>query len=537
MTADLIILPERVRTLEPAPSASAEAAPPAVAEAVAVAGGRLVAVGARDAVLAWRGPATEVVTLPGACLLPGFHDAHVHLGQHGLELAAVALHDVPTIDGALARVAERARTTPVGSWITGAGFALERWGVSARDTSVLSAAALDAVAPDQPVLLRSQDLHAGWANRAALRAAAIHRHTPDPEHGTIARDAEGEPSGYLIEHAVDMVSRAIPVPDAASWAAAVRAAGADMAARGITTVHHMAFEAPAGWRAIADAASGDDYPLRVWACIPHADVEHAAAIGLAGGHGGERFTVGGAKFFADGALGSRTAWMLEPYHGSSDQGMQVEPAEVLRERFRFVVEAGFTPVTHAIGDAAVRVVADALEATADAWRPAGLLPRVEHAQHVHPDDVARLGRLGVVASMQPIHLTFDAASIVSLLGDRQERAFPMRSLAAAGAVLAFGSDAPVAMPDVLAGLRAAVRRSGSDGTPLPLNEALGVEAALRAFTHGAAIAIGRGHRSGLLRVGCDADLVLLDHDPVDALDDLQVLATLSAGRFTYRADV
>lgn len=535
MTADLIILPERVRTLEPAPSLGVEAAPPAVAEAVAVAGGRLVAVGARDAVLAWRGPATEVVTLPGACLLPGFHDAHVHLGQHGLELAAVALHDAPTIDDARARVAERARATPAGSWITGAGFALERWGVSTRDTSVLSAAALDAVAPDHPVLLRSQDLHAGWANGAALRAAAIGRHTPDPEHGTIARDADGEPSGYLIEHAVDIVSRAIPVPDAASLAAAVRAAGADMAARGITTVHHMAYESPAGWRAIADAASGDDYPLRVWACIPHADVEHAAAIGLAGGHGGERFTVGGAKFFADGALGSRTAWMLEPYHGSSDQGMQVEPAEVLLERFRFVAEAGFTPVTHAIGDAAVRLVTDALEATADAWRPAGLLPRVEHAQHVHPDDVARLGRLGVVASMQPIHLTFDAASIVRLLGDRQERAFPMRSLAAAGAVLAFGSDAPVAMPDVLEGLRAAVRRRGTEGTALPMDEALGVEAALRAFTHGAAIAIGRGHRSGLLRVGYDADLVLLDHDPVDALDDLQVLATLSAGRFTYGA--
>ena len=537
MTADLIILPERVRTLEPTVSAGPEAAPPALAEAVAVAAGRLVAVGGRDEVLGWRGPATEVVTVPGGCLLPGFHDAHVHLGQHGLELAAVALHDVATLDGALARVAERAHTAPAGAWITGAGFALERWGVSARDTSALSAAALDAVAPDHPVLLRSQDLHAGWANHAALRAAGISRHTPDPEHGVIARDAAGEPSGYLIEHAVDLVSRSIPLPDAATLAAAVRAAGADMAARGITTVHHMAYESPAGWRAIADAASGDDYPLRVWACIPHADVEHAAAIGLAGGHGGERFTIGGAKFFADGALGSRTAWMLEPYLGSGDVGMQVEPTQVLHERFRYVAEAGFTPVTHAIGDAAVRVVADALEASADTWRPAGLLPRVEHVQHVHPNDVARLGRLGVVASMQPIHLTFDAASILSLLGDRAERAFPMRSLAAAGAVLAFGSDAPVAMPDVIEGLRAAVRRRGSDGSPLPRREALDVDTALRAFTHGAATAIGRGHRSGLLRVGFDADLVLLDHDPVDSLDDLQVLATLSAGRFTYRAGV
>ncbi len=526
MTADLIVLPERVRTLDPKAAA--------VADAVALAGGRVVAVGRRDEVLAWRGHATEVVTLPGGCLLPGFHDAHVHLGQHGISLSAIDLHDAATMGVALTRVAERARTQPAGTWITGAGFALQRWGVPAGDTSALSAAALDAVAPHHPVLLRSQDLHAGWASGGALRAAGIDSRTPDPEHGTIVRDATGEPSGYLVEHAVGLVARAMPAPDAATLAAAVRAAGADFARRGVTTVHHMAYEAPAAWRAFADAASGDDYPLRVWACIPHADVEHAAAIGLATGHGGARFSVGGAKFFADGALGSRTALMLEPYLGTGDRGMPVEPPEVLHERFRLVAEAGFAPVTHAIGDAAVRAVADALERSADVWRPAGLLPRVEHVQHAHPDDVARLGRLGVVASMQPIHLTFDAASIVSALGDRQDRAFPMRSLAAAGAVLAFGSDAPVAPPDVIEGLRAAVRRRGADGTVLPLDEALDTETALRAFTHGAAAAIGRAHRSGIVRVGFDADLVVLDHDPLESLDDLRVLATLSAGRFTYR---
>ena len=522
MDADLILLPGRVRTLD---------AERPTAEAVAVAAGRVVAVGSRDDVLALRGPSTELLEVAGACVLPGFHDAHVHLAQHGMALAAVGLHDVPDVEGAVARVAARADATPPGTWITGAGFALDRW-----DVRTLDAATLDAVSPLHPVVLRSQDHHAGWANRAALAAAGIDAATPDPPNGVIVRDADGRPTGYLLEHAVGLVQAAIPPADAAAWRQAVRAAGDDLARRGITTVHHMAYEPPAAWRAIADAASGDDYPLRVWACVPHADIEHAAAIGLAGGHGGARFSLGGAKFFADGALGSRTAWMLEPYVDAPGTGMSVDAPATLRERFALAIAAGLAPVTHAIGDAAVRAVTDALEATADAWRAAGLRPRVEHVQHAHPDDVARLGRLRVTASMQPIHLTFDAASIRAALADRVDRAFPFRSLAAAGALLAFGSDTPVAAPDVFEGLRAAVRRVGADGTPLPSGEAIDATTALTAFTHGAATAIGRGHRSGRVRVGFDADLVVLDHDPVDALDDLRVLATLSDGRFTYRAD-
>lgn len=519
MSADLIVLPQRVRTLDPTA---------ALAQAVAVAAGTVVAVGERADVLRWRGPRTEVVEAPGACLLPGFHDAHVHLGHHGMALTSVALHDAPDLATALERVAEQVRRTPAGRWITGAGFALDRWGVSG-----LEASWLDAVSPQHPVLLRSQDHHAGWANSAALTAAGIDAATPDPAHGRIVRDGTGAATGYLLEHAVDLVARAAPPAEVERWREAVRAAGVDLASRGITTVHHMAYEPPSAWRAIADLASGPDYPLRVWACIPHADVEHAAAIGLAGGQGGARFWVGGAKFFADGALGSRTARMLEPY-ADGGVGMEVEPAGTLAERFRAVAAAGFAPVTHAIGDAAVRSVLDALEASADVWRPAGLLPRIEHVQHAHPDDVARLGRLGVVASMQPIHLTFDAASIRRALPDRLDRAFAFRSLAAAGALLAFGSDTPVAPPDVFTGLRAAVERRGADGSELPRAEALDVDAALRAFTFDAAAAIGRSERSGLIRVGAEADLVLLDHDPCEELADLAVLATFSAGRATYR---
>ena len=297
----------------------------------------------------------------------------------------------------------------------------------------------------------------------------------------------------------------------------------------------MAYEPPIFWRALAKRASDRAYPLRVWACIPHEDIEHAVAIGLATGQGGDRFQVGGAKFFADGALGSRTAWMLDPYP-TGGHGVAVDDPEVLAERIPLALEAGLAPVIHAIGDAANRAVLDALAALRSRWGTKGLRPRIEHAQHLHPDDVPRFGSLGIVASVQPAHLPFDAPSIRQLLGDRIGRAYPWRTLEATGALLAFGSDAPVATPDVFATLRAAVRRIGVDGEPLRKGESLSVDRALAAHTHGAAQAIGWGDRSGQILEGYDADLCVLDHDPLVTLEDLSVMGTVQAGRWTYRND-
>jgi predicted amidohydrolase YtcJ len=523
MTADVLLLPGRVRTGDPAQP---------LADAVAWRGGRIVYVGDRAGARAHTGSATRVLEVAGGCALPGLHDAHVHLTQHGLELGQVKLDDAATLDEGLRRVAAAARGRAPGSWVLGAGFALQRWGVA-----TLRRQDLDRVAPDHPVLLRSQDHHSAWANSAALAFAGVDAATPDPAHGTVVRDADGAPSGLLLERALHLVWDRLPRPDAPALAAALDDAAADLAARGITTVHHMAYEPPSYWRALAGKASradGGTYPLRVWAAIPHADLEHAAAIGLAGGQGGDFFAVGGAKFFADGALGSRTAWTLEPYP-EGGTGVTVDGPDVLQARFALAAEAGFAPVVHAIGDAANRAVLDALAATEALWRGAGLRPRIEHVQHLHQDDVARLARLGAVASMQPIHLTFDAPSVRALFPDRLDRAYRTRDLLDAGVVLAFGSDTPVASPDPFEGLRAAVRRMGVDGAPLGADQALTTEEALRAYTAGAAFAIGRERRSGVLRVGADADVVVLDHDPVDDLDDVQVRATFLAGEATFEA--
>lgn len=499
------------------------------ADAVAWSGGRIVAVGGRSEVMAFAGPRTRIIEAPELCVLPGFHDAHVHLTQHGLELEQVQLQDTATLAEGLARVAAAAALQPAGRWILGAGFALQRWGVRGLDRRDL-----DRVAPRHPVLLRSQDHHSAWANSAALSFAGIDRHTPDPEHGTIVRDADGEPTGLLLELALQLIWSKRPELDLSQLLRALDAAGRDLAAKGITTVHHMAAEPASYWRALAWRASqrSGSYPLRVWASIPHADLEHAQAIGLASGQGGADFVIGGAKFFADGALGSRTAWMLDAYP-EGGVGVAVDGPEVLRARFELAARAGLTPVTHAIGDAANRAVIDALEATASVWRAARLRPRIEHVQHLHPDDVARIARLGVIASMQPIHLTFDAPSIRALFAEHIGRAYRMRELLDAGVPLAFGSDTPVASPDVLVGLRAAVTRMAHDGELLGIDQAIGVREALRAYTAGAAYAIGREGHSGELKAGFDADLVLLNHDPVVSLDDVAVVATIKGGRVTF----
>lgn len=497
------------------------------AEAVLVRGERIAFVGPLEEAGARAAPDAERVDLGGRCLLPGFHDAHVHLTQHGLDLSRLRLYDTRTLGEALERVAARTREQEPGSWIEGSGLSMSRWNVSRLDKRDL-----DRVSPEHPVVLRSQDGHSVWANSLALERAGIHRGTPDPEHGVIEQDERGDLTGRLLELATKLPGRAIPPPSEAELQGALRRAGDHLAGLGITTVHHMAYEPARNWRQLALAASREGFPLRVWACIDHEHIEAADALGLATGQGGDRFTVGGAKFFADGALGSLTAWLLSPYDGTDTVGVTVHGPELLAERFPKAFASGLTVVTHAIGDAANRAVLDALEATRELWEAKGLRPRLEHAQHLHPDDVARFAQLGVVASMQPIHMTFDAKRIGELLAEREDGAYRTRSLLDSGAVLAFGSDTPVADPDVIAGLRAACTREAVGGGHLNPAEAVSLDEALAAYTRGAAYAIGREGRSGRLKAGYDADLVVLSHDPHASLDGLSVAGTMMAGAWT-----
>ncbi len=501
------------------------------ASGVAMAAGRVLAVGDASELHAVAGPDTRVIDFGSACLMPAFHDAHVHLTRHGIELDYLDVSSATSLAAGCGLISERAAAGAPDGWVIATGFALQRWNLATVGRE--EAAALEAAALGRKVLMHSQDHHSAWASRAALAAAGLTAASDLGPGARIVLDERGDPTGLLLEEAVDPVSDAASQPTRQDLRAALARAGKHLASLGIATVHHMAAEGPELWRELALTASDDAYELRVWACIPHQQIEAAAAIGLATNQGGRNFRVGGAKFFADGALGSRTAWMLEPYAGTAEVGMVMDGPDVMRERMPMALAAGLVPVVHAIGDAATRATLDAFEATAEQWRALGLRPRLEHAQHMHPDDVARAGRLGVVASMQPIHLTFDLPSIAALLPERLTRAYAMRSLAAAGAPLAFGSDTPVASPDVFVGLRAACRRADATGARLNPSEALSPDAALAAYTTGAAYAIQAEHRSGMLRPGFDADVVVLSHDPLVSLDGLEVLATIKGGTFTY----
>lgn len=509
--------------------------PPAPrAEGVAVRGDRILEVGSASDLHALAGPHTRVIELGGRCLMPGFHDAHVHYTRHGLELTRLDLSGTRSLPEACQLLSEWSTGLAEGDWVRGSGFALNTWGLPTIGRA--GAAALEAAVGGRPTVLDSQDHHSTWASRAVLELAHVTAATPTPTEGVVARDADGNPTGLLAEKAIALVSGVIPATTTTELRSALAGAAKHFASLGVTTVHHMAAEPADYFRELALAASDDSHGVRVWACLPQEALESAADIGLATGIGGRNFVIGGAKFFADGALGSRTAWMLEPYAGTDSVGVAVDGPAVLAERIPMAVAAGLTPVVHAIGDAANRAVLDAFEAAVPALAEQGLRPRLEHAQHMHEVDVARAGALGVIASLQPIHLTFDAVAIDTLLPDRADRAYPMRSLKRAGAHLAFGSDTPVASPDVMIGLRAACRRRTAGGSRLNPAEAVAPDEALEAYTAGAAYAIGWEDRSGRVRAGFDADLVVLSHDPIVSLDALEVIATMKGGVFTHGGD-
>ncbi len=495
-------------------------------EALAIRGDKILCAGTEtEAREATHKP--QVIDLKKRCLMPGFHDSHVHLTYHGFEIGQLDLSEAKTLGAALDLIAERTRNTPQGDWITGAGFLMARWGVNSLDKSIL-----DKVASHHPVFLKSQDHHSSWANSLALQKAGITAKTPQPEHGEIVKDANGEPIGIFLERANDLIAQALPEITREDIRQAVLDAGKDFASLGITTVHDMAVQKPHEWREMANLASQPDYPVRVWACIDQDKIEHLAALGLATGQGGENFQIGGAKFFADGALGSMTALMLGPFAGTNVYGFPVHSRELMQERFPLAIQAGLVPVIHAIGDAANQIVLDCLEASKLLWQAQNMRPRIEHAQHLHPSDIPRFAQMGVIPSMQPIHYRFDAKRTTELLPDRLEGTHAWRKLIQAGSVIPLGSDTPVATPDVILGLETACTRK-AESVEFGHDQVLSIDEALAGYTRHAAYAIGWEHRSGQLQKGFDADVVILSHNPHQGLGGLSVQATMKAGKWTF----
>ncbi len=470
-------------------------------------------------------PGAEVLDHRDSWLTPGLTDAHLHLVGYGFSLKTINLENTTSSAEAVLRVRARLPELQDQAWIQGRGFNINLW----SDAEYPSAAMLDALGTDGAIALRSRDGHSLWVNSRGLTLAGVHAGTPDPAGGLIVRDRHGNPTGTLLENAMDLVKRVMPVPSLEEAVGAARLGAEQMRQYGFTAAHTMALEPSLYLHAMQELSARGELPLRVWACVPHADLESLEALGIradAGGLVGPQIRLSGVKFFADGALGSRTALMLTDYQGHpGERGVAVDTPETVFERGTRALTLGFSPVIHAIGDRANREMLDVLERLSPLARQRNVKLRLEHAQHLSPEDVERFGLLGVVAGVQPIHLVGDTEMTDKLLGGTRARTtFAFRSLLASGATLALGSDAPVATPDPVLGLEAAVRRLDARGGRWHGDEAMTRSEALRGYTTAPALAAGWEGWYGRVAPGCAADFTLWDGDPLS--DDAKPLEAI-----------
>jgi hypothetical protein len=490
--------------------------------------GIIAAVGAgKD--LAGRLPTgAPVVEVPTALITPGFVDAHTHFAQWALKRRQVDLTGAGTREEAVRRVAGG---HPSQGWVLGQGWDANDW------SEPPTRAALDAVQPAAPVFLDSLDVHAAWVNSTALSRAGLSSETPDPPGGRIVRDAAGDPTGLLLERAVDLVRRAVPEAPSDLLEEALLLGQQEAHRLGVTGIHDM--EELRVLEAFRRLEATDRLALRVLFHPPVAELAGLIARGVRSGTGSAWITHGGVKLFLDGSLGSQTAWMLEPYEGSRDRGMPLTSREDAAGAVRLAAEQGISATVHAIGDAAVRRALDILEPLPRV----GLPHRIEHFQCVHPDDLDRAGRAGLVLSMQPAHLLVDIPLAERHWGRRGRGAYAFRTLAARGSRLVFGSDAPVAPLDPRPGVFAAMERRapGSRGDAAwYASERLPFDAVVRACTEAPAAAAGWTPRIGALRPGAAADLVAWEVDPAvhagagDGFLHARVLLTVVNGAIVFQ---
>jgi predicted amidohydrolase YtcJ len=487
--------------------------PPAVAGSLAVRGGRIVYLGDDGGAEAWRGKATRVIDLAGRAVVPGLIDAHSHLLGLGSALGEIDLRGAASFDEAVRRVREAASHVSAGGWLRGRGWDQNLWPGKAFP----SHQPLSRAVPDHPVWLTRVDGHAALLNARAMAVLGIDAGTKDPVGGRLPRDAAGQPTGVLVDRAMELAAGRIPPPTPAELQSRLLAAARHCLERGLTTVTDMGVDESA-YAAYSELRRAGRLPLRVALFL--SDEEALLARWFARGAEIDpkaRLQVRGVKMYADGALGSRGAALLEPYSDDpGNLGLLVTAGAHLEEVARRAASHGFQVAIHAIGDRGGLLALDAMERALGGPHPE-LRFRLEHAQVLRVQDIERMARLGIIASMQPTHATSDMPWAQDRLGEaRLERAYAWRKVLAAGGRLALGSDFPVESADPRLGLYAAVTRQDLDGQPpggwLP-GERLTREEALRGFTLDAAWSVFLESEVGSLTPGKRADLVVFARDP------------------------
>lgn len=510
-------------------------------QALLVDQGKVVATGNR-AELSKRAGNAKVIDGHGHTLLPGLIDAHGHVLELGYARNRADLTGTQSLDEALAKVKAYAAAHPDAKWITGGGWNQEIWKLGRFPT----AKELDAVVPDRPVWLSRVDGHAGWANTAAMKLAGITKATPDPHGGRIEHDADGKPAGVFVDGATALIDAKVPAPTAQQKAAALDTALAEMASVGLTGVSDAGIDL-ANYQLYRQYADAHKLTARIYAMIlgTDGDFDVISKSGPLIGYGDDFLTVRAVKLFADGALGSRGAAMLQPYSDDPhNRGLLFMQPDEMAAKIGKALGKGYQVGIHAIGDHANREVLDSY-AAAYKLHPDGirLRNRVEHAQIVSLQDIPRYVPLHLIASMQPTHATSDMNMAEDRIGrDRIQGAYAWQRFLKQGTIVAGGSDFPVESPNPFYGLYSAVTREDHEGQPpggwYPEQDMTLVEA-LRAFTLDAAYAEHAETMLGTLEPGKWADFILVDHDvikdPASKIWNTKVLQTWVGGKQVYAA--
>jgi predicted amidohydrolase YtcJ len=542
--ADVVLKNGRIHTLSPGP--------PKPQRALCWAKNRILAVGDESAVdphTTWR---SEVIDLKGAVVVPGLTDSHAHLEGLGRMLDDVNLLGVPSLEALCEKVADRAAVSRPGEWIQGRGWDPSQW--PGRRLPVH--APLSRLTPHNPVWLKRRDGHSGFANQRALEIAGIGRNTPDPDGGRILRDDKGDPTGVLVELAMGLVEQRLPKSTTADYQRWFTLAQDECAKQGLTCVHDAGITAGA-LEALKVMVREEMLSIRLYGMFWAPDPEQIAKFAqrqtpfVRLGREG-LLTLRAIKLYMDGSLGSRSAWMLNPYHdvpvgpdGSPNVGMNLLAVDRLMEIAQEAILRGYQVCTHAIGDRANREVLNAYEMILSELVEGDHRPRIEHAQFLDPADIPRFGSLGVVASVQPSHAVGDMKLVPERLGPAGHTGgYAWRKLADAGAHVALGSDFPVEKVSPLWTLYCAVARQDAAGRPpggwMP-EMRLTARESLLGMTREAAYASFQEEDLGAIAPGFLADLTILSDDilaiaPGDMLRT-EVLGTVVGGKFRYRSGI
>ncbi len=510
------------------------------ATALVIAHGRFHALGSDSEILNAYSNADNILDLNGRTLWPGLTDAHVHL-QHLAESLAMVDCETDTLEECLSQVKSAAENLPEGAWLRGHGWNQNRWPEAFGNKEQL-----DAVCGGHPAYLTAKSLHAGWANSQALTLAGIDSQTPDPPSGILQRDADGQPTGILLESgAMNMIESIIPQPSIKELTTKIASTLPKLWSFGLTGIHD--FDGFDCWQALQSLHQSGSLNLRVRKNVPFDHWEQFINAGLRTDYGDDWLHIGGVKLFSDGALGPQTGAMLEPYETSDVLGTLLLSEEEIVNIGRRAVNNGLALTIHAIGDRANRIVLNAFEKIRTYEEQQGLPRqhhRIEHVQTIHPSDLPRLAALDIIASVQPIHAPSDMRTADKYLGDRSKNAYAYQSLLKSGATLVLGSDAPVESVNPFLGIHAAVTRRRADGSPGPEGwhpeQRLSLEEAIEGFTHAPAVITNRGHRLGQIAEGYQADFLILEDDPfhLDPQDlwKIKPLSTYVGGRCVYDSE-